>query len=284
MIVLALSVGLLGLLPVGSAQAVKSEWMIEGKTISELKLKEEEEKDSLVGGSLSLSVPSKKFTIECKEVKGTGEIDKGGFGELSASLSKCEIPAVKTCKVSEPLTLTAKYTTLETGGKYYAKVEGVGGKPLMTVVLLNEECPLPPKAEVKGSVAAEFSFQPSKKQSLKFSESISKKVNEALVKEKSAELQLTYGLSLAFLGGESILELSGGNKGLEWSLVMGTQLCNQRPAAGTNACAPGQVWEAGTFVEAKQLTGMKFTFGMLETTCATSNFQGNTKEMQGTPL
>jgi hypothetical protein len=270
----------LGLLTMGvlatSSQALTAGWAIKGQSLSELKLTEE--KISLAGGPITLSVPSKGLTLKCSTVEGSGKIFENGSDEATAKLSKCE--ASKTCKVTEPLTLEIKSELIQAGGSFtYDKVQALKeGKPLAGITFTGE-CPLPEKSEVTGSVAAQASLEGHAKQSLKFSESISNTVNAGLKEEGKAELGLSLGKSPAILSGEVITQLTGAKAGEEFWRLPYTALCKSLPADGA-ACPKAERIAAGATFKAEGEVSMQFedAFAPLNMTCtaASSKLTGTT--------
>lgn len=262
----------------GAATAQASEWSIQGKTLAELKLKEE--KISGSGGTTTFSVPSLSTTIKCLETKHSGKIFEGGGDEIVTTLSKCEVVKVPTCKVTEPVTIEAKTQIIAAAGVHYAVIEALKeGKPLTTISLTGAECALPLKNEVKGSVAASISLEEVKEEPLKFSEELSTKVNSALKAEGKAELKLTYGTKPASLSGEAKLSLSGAHAGELWQDVVPALLCKKNEPL----CEVGESYGIPTTLKLEVETATKFVFGALEPSCTASVFEGTTTNA-GPPL
>jgi hypothetical protein len=267
----------------GSAQAIESEWLIEGETLAGLGLKEE--KLSITGGAFTLSVPSKEITIKCSKVEGTGKILEKGADEISASLTGCEVAKFATCKVVEPIKVEGKSVSILTGGNYYRKLESLKEGVALTTVSFKEgtECALPLKNEVTGSVAAGISGEELVKQPLTFSESLSTKVNKSLAGESLAELKLSYGAAKAqaIASGELILALAGAKAGKVWQDANMTHICDTAPNAN-NGCT-GVAYPTETDIKTEQLAALKLKFGKV-VTCTSSKWEGKTKANNGAPL
>jgi len=282
----AIVVCLLGVLAIsaftaGSAWALESEWWVKNKALSGLSPSEEE--ISLTDLPVSLAVPSLEATIECKKSKSSGKIIKGGTNEITLSLSECKVTTMKTCKVSEPVTLKAKTEMIAANGTLYDKAVPLEKeKPFGNITITG--CALPEKNALEGAVAAKPPLDPGTSQVLKFSEAITKTVNTELKEAKAAELELKFGTSTAYLTTELSAKLSGKNAGAEWQNPVFTLLCEQLPAAGTSTCPALQYWPKATVIEAKNQATIELNFnlGVIETTCATSNFTGKTT-MDGGP-
>lgn len=269
----------------GSAEAIESEWLIEGETLSGLGLKEE--KLSLTGGAFTLSVPSKEITIKCSKAEGTGKILEKGADELSASLSGCEVAKLASCKVVEPIKLEGKSVSILTGGNYYRKLESLKEGVALTTVSFKEGtgCALPLKNEVTGSVAAGISGEELVKQPLTFSESLSTTVNKLLAAESLPELKLSYGTAKApaTVSGEFVLTLSGAKAGKVWQDANMTHICDSAPDAN-NGCTGARIaYPTETEIKTEQLAALKLKFGKV-VTCTSSKWEGKTKANGGAPL
>jgi hypothetical protein len=266
----------------GSALAVTSEWMIEGKTFSELGLKEEEA--SFTSGSLKIIVP-KKLTLECQKVTGSGKAFSGGSDEVTLSLTQCTVLGVPACKVTEPMTMAIKAHEIEAGGYYYDIFEPQKeGSLFAQVNLSGAECSLPAKTLLNGSVVSETSIAVSKKQVITFSEGITNKTNKALKEESASEVKLTFGASQAFLVGELGLELSGKNAGKSTALYNFTRLCKVAQTAQNTCPGPGiQYYPEGQEIKLENETQIKFEFG-ITTTCTASKLVGTTATDGAAPI
>ncbi len=254
---------------VASALAVGSEWIIDPETLSDQGITEE--KVALSGGAITLSVPGKKATIKCESIEGTGKIFKGGADEIIAELKKCKL-LESSCTVGETLKIEAKSQPIPVGSTYYEQVEPLTeGKPLATITVKGEKCPLSEKSELVGKVAAESLLELSKKPPLKFSEELTKKANEKLVSEGGAELALKVGSEVAYLSGEITKTLSGGHSGALNERIRFTKLCKSAPGA-QNSCAAN--WGTGTTLRAEKEVSMKFKEGLFNTTCTTAKLEG----------
>jgi hypothetical protein len=277
-----LAIAAMSAIATAGAQAAESEWMIGTQTLAELSLSEEQ--ISLSGGPVSLSVPSKGITVECKTAEKSDKIIKGGSEELTMSLTKCEVVKLTACKVSEPLVLESKSSFVLAGGLAYQKMEALKeGKPLATVVLTGKECALAEHTEVTGSVVGEISLEEHVKQPLKFSEKISKTANAALKEEAQPELALLFGKQAAFLSGELSSALSGKNIGMEFQDVPITRLCKTNPPPN-NVCGGG-VWGINEPLKMEQAEKMKFTLpGGTSFVCDESKFAGTVSQNAGDPL
>jgi hypothetical protein len=280
--VAALALGALALCAIGaaSAQAITSEWMIEGAKLSSIGSKET---IKITGGTVSIAVPALAVTIECKSSSGSGTLFSGGTDEISLSLSACEAPKAKTCKIS-PFTIKAKSELISTGGATYAKLLPSSGESFATIPIAG--CALPEAAQLKGAFAAQTSLSLQKVQPLTFSEAITKTVNESLAKEKASELKLTYGVNTAYIGGEIKRELSGAKAGLAWQQARFTLLCEKKPEAGQTVCPALQYWPKETALIAERVPSvtMKFKLGVAEPTCSSAKIEGKTNSDGAAPL
>lgn len=251
-----------------------SEWDIEGDTLSELKLSEAA--ISISGGPVSIQVPSKGITIKCETAGGTGKLQPEGVEILTASLTTCDFGKLKACKTSKPVVMKAKVRMIEAGGLYYYKLEPVEGTALITISETGEECAFGETILVQGSAVAQPTLQTSTKQPLKFSEETSKAANKALKEKAEAELELSMLKLQTFLSGELLTALSGKLEGELWQDALFTQLCKVPPPLGAITCPVGGLWEAPTLIVGKQLTEMHFEMGVIDTTCKSSKFEGET--------
>ncbi len=273
----------LGMAVAATAYAVEAEWMLGSSTLTELSLSEE--KVAISGGTVTLTVPEKAITIQCKATGGSGKLLKAGLGELSLSLKACEVLKLP-CKVSEPVTIEAKTSSLLTGGLPYEVLEGTKeGKPLSTITVTGKECVLPEKSELTGKVAAQISLEESVKQALKFSEATSKAANKALKEESKAELTLQLGKSVAYLGGEPLTSLTGEKHvGEEFDDVFATKLCKEDPPA-RDECPAAKNYPATTTVTAEKEGSVKIVpAGMGGFICDASKLEGTLNQASGAPL
>jgi hypothetical protein len=268
----------LSLLAAVPAQAVESEWLVEGKTLSEsLSV-------SLVSKPVSLLVPPLGITIECKKAEGSGTIFKGGSEELKATLTLCTVVKLEACKV-ESLVLGIKTKMISAGNAYYDKAESSKeGTPLTKVVIKGAECPIAPKnkeASVTGAFATEITPKEEFEPPLKFSEKISAVVNSALKEEKGSELSLKYGSSTAYFSGEFVPPLNPQRRSQQAPF---TRLCD---IAMTVCGGIGTPYPANTVIEAVAETEVSFILGSVPiviATCELSEFEVETLSAGGAPL
>lgn len=282
LLVTALSALALGGIMATSAHAVKSEWMIKDQTLAKLKVKEETV--AVTSGPLTLSVPSKSFTLECLKGEGSGKILEKGADEATLTLAECKVVGASGCELNGAVGLEVK-SQLITAGDYYRKVESLTeGKPISTISLKGEKCTLPAKNEVKGSVAASFSSEELTSQTLSFSEAISSTVNKALKEAGEAELKLSFGEFAAILSGKLSLKLTGANSGKEFHLAGITKLCKEPAVNGT--CPNGKVWPSETLLSMEHAAPVvtKFKIGIAEFQCQYSVLGGPTTIEEGEPL
>lgn len=266
-----------------ASEAQAAEWDIEGETLSELKLSEAAV--TISGGPISIMAPSKSFVLKCESASGTGVLLPGGVENLTESLSECNLSSPLSCKGGKPTAvIKAKLKLIEAGGAYYYKLEPQEGTTLITVSGVNEECVFGEQILVKGNVAAQPLLQMSAKQSLKFSEELTKSANKALKGQGEAELELSMLKITTFLSGEFLGALSGKLAGLEWQAFPFTRACKDPPLIGTSECQPTKLWPEKTAIVAKQLTEMHFDMGAVETTCSVSKFEGETTSAGAAPL
>lgn len=282
LLVSALCALTLGGVVASSAHAVQSEWMIKDKTLAKLKLKEETV--TFTGGPLAFSLTGKKITIECSKAEGSGKIFQGGTDEAKVTLTGCTVAGAPVCKVTEPVKLEAK-SQLIWAGDYYRKLEPlVEGKPLATILFKEGECSLPPKSEVTGSVAANFSSEELTSQPLTFSEEITSTVNKGLKEAGKAELKLSLAKISVILSGKLSTKLSGANSGKEFHSVAMTKLCEEPPEQGF--CPEGDAWEAGTLLRLEHAAPVvtKFRIGLASFQCTNAVLGGPTNVEEGDPL
>ena len=278
----ALAVLIVGTIGASGASALESEWALEGEGLAELKLKEE--KVGGAGGAVSLAVPGLGATVKCLESSESGKALEGGSGEITATLTKCEVVKLTACKVSEPLVMEAKASLIEAGGYFYGKLEALKAeKPLMTVVIKGAECALPEENKVTGKVAAAISLAEKKEQPVTFSEATSKKVNEGLKAEGEAELSLSFGKQAASLSGEFLISLKGANSGKEFALAPRTKLCKVAPMVN-DRCPALKNYAAGTTLTFTNNVEFKFVYGALEPACKIAFLKGTTAAAIGSPL
>jgi hypothetical protein len=272
----------LGALASSEAGAAKSEWAIEGQTMAELKAKEEAILGT--GKSASILVPGLESTITCLEGKLSGKIFEGGTDEFTTSLSKCEVVKRPTCKVTEPISVKAKTELLQTGGYYYFKLLAAsGGSPLATITITGKECPLPESSKLEGTAVAEVPLEDAVDQSFKFSEEITKKVNESLKAEKEPEIALTFGKQAAKVSGEFVPPRMIAPMP-RWRRIAPTKLCTEK----VPRCPPEATLPAGTAIETSNLSKSKFVYKigepLFEPICNVSNLDGTITAETGAPL
>lgn len=253
------------------AMAFETEWMLEDKSLSELKV--EKVGVAFSGGAFSILVPSKKITLECKKVEGTGTLLKGAGDTLSLTLGECK--TTSGCKVSAPITLKAKTTLIQVAGEmYYERLEPQEtGQPLATFKYISEGCALPLESKLTGNVAAEPLSDESIEQGLNFSETISVTANKELKEEKATELSLKVNEAEAFLSGKLKMITSG-----EFATQQAARnmfhgyLCTAKQGVCVGLARIGP--PATLKMEAE--TEALFTFGAFSTTCTTSKWEGAT--------
>jgi hypothetical protein len=261
------------------AHATESEWMLDGSTLTELE--KSEASVSLVSKPVTLTVPSKSLTIECKKDEGSGKIFKGGTQELKATLTGCTVAKSEACKV-ESLVLNVKTKMISAGDVYYEKIEAAKeGSPITTVVIKGEKCTQPKETAVKGSFAAEISMEELAEPPMKFSEKLSETVNKELKAEGESELSLSFGESAAHFVGEFVPPPILPPRQEE--PLPFTRLCDTKGAT----CAGLHIYPANTpFVALSQVT-INFRMGtspVIETNCSTSGFEAETTAISGAPL
>jgi len=192
---------------------------------------------------------------------------------------------VPACKVAEPLLIEAKSELILVGESRYAKLVPLNAeKPFATITLTGAECGFAEKNELKGSVAAEPSFDELVSQPLHLSELVSKTVNEGLAKEKAAELSLKLGAASASLSGDLSSALVGAEAGKEWVQVGLTRLCKAQLAT----CTEVQTVKKGSTIKAESEITTKFKYEKkgvpVSATCTTSTMEGITAVESGAPL
>jgi hypothetical protein len=284
--VLAVAICLVVFAAVGIARA-EGEWEVAGRTLAELKLKEE--KLTVANKSLTLSVPGIGVTISCGEGSASGKLFEGGGDELATSFSKCEVAKLAACKVTEPVTMEAKTVPLAAGGSFYEKLEALKAeKPLMTVFVKGKECSLAEENKVEGAIAGEVTLTEQKEQPLSFSEALSKTVNEKLKADGKAELKLSFGKQTAYLGMKPVLSLAGANSGAEWQRAENTRLCDSEAEIAQDRCPAGKDLPSGTTLKAVNRTEPRFFYEVsgnpVSVPCNVSKLTGTTSAAVGAPL
>jgi hypothetical protein len=270
---------LLGVLATGTmtAAAHASDWLINGKTLTELSLKEE--KISGSGGPVELTVPAKNIRISCEKAAITGVILPGGSDKVEAQLSKCSVFNLKTgekltpCGIKEPAVLTTKSELIYVGGNFYDKLNPQSEKSMGTITITGALCVPQGTYSVSGAVAGKITMEPLVKRTEEFSGAISETVNTALVKEGKSALALSFGASAATLSGKLTLELSGGNAGGEWTRAIGTKLCTELEAL----CTAAHTYPVKTAVKVIREADMEFLYGGTSIVCEESKLEGFTE-------
>src|SRR6187399_103708 len=172
---------------IASSQAIASEWVIRGETLSELALKEEGL--SLLHEPFTVSLSGISLTIECKENKGGGKIIAGGAAELKSVFAACKSSGSPGCKLSGSAPFNAKLALMEAGGNLFVELLPLTGTSFGTWIL-GEECSLGEEVLVKGALAGQFSGGFEKTHTLKFSEEFTNTINKELEKESRPALAL----------------------------------------------------------------------------------------------
>lgn len=279
----AIALVALAVLAFGSiaAGARAAEWAVGSKTFAELKVKEEK---TTLSGQISILVPKLSVTVKCSTTSGSGKAFEGGSGEVSASLSGCEVSGAPSCTVIQPIELKAKTTAIAAGENYYdslAALEKEG--TLAKVNFKGEKCALPLENTVKGTVAGQPSWGQDVKWGMAFSEAISSTANEALAKEEKAKLELLFGKNTAFLVGELGVKLSGVNAGKEWQGTEFTRLC-EIPQSAQNTCPALHYYPEEQELKFEKETEFKFDYGTGNTACATAKLVGMTHTDGAAPV
>src|SRR6188472_668449 len=181
-------------------------WTIEGKTMTELALKEESVTSA--AAPITIEVPKLLLKIECEAEKGSGKIISTSTDEATMELSKCKVVEPKTCAVSEAITIKAKTELIKKGGIVYDVLKPLTGEVFATLLLKNETCALPKELKLTGSTAGQLGLEEVAKQPLKFSKAIA----------EAAGTSMLAGTSPAFVVGTSNRELSGVHKGAKWGV------------------------------------------------------------------
>jgi hypothetical protein len=257
----------------------KSEWVINGETLSELSLTEE--KISVTGGSTSI-VLSSGVKLTCKKSEGSGKIFQGGTDEVLLTLTSCELVKFPECTVSEPVKLETR--TLASSGSYYETVQALKeGSPLSTVTLKGKCNSLPEKSKLDGAVAAEASEEVTPEPSLTLSQGITETVNGELEAAEYEKLQLMFGEQLAYLEGKLVMVLAGENAGMALDDWVFTRLCKVA-ATQQNTCPGNQFWPEETELKLEKETSMKFAVGVATTVCSVSKMKGQTAIEGSAPL
>lgn len=214
--VTALFISLLFIL--GSATvAAAYEWNIAEEDLSSLEISKES--IALSGKVFELSVIPFGLKVNCTSMSGSGEITEGGKSATTVSLSGCTVLEFASCKVKSPgqsfgtlsMSATGESFAKEKGGvvKYYDTFS-----PKTTIEIVSELCPFSELTlgELAGTTAAEVpkAFQESKERTQTFTQKIA---------EESGTSGLTYAEENAVLTGTAIMQLAGGNAGLQMGII-----------------------------------------------------------------
>jgi len=275
-----LAVLAVGMICAPVAQGVDSEWLIENRSLSELKLEKEEL--SLSSKALTLSVPKLATTILCKENAGSGGILSNGTAQFKLTLGECEVVKIPTCELIEPVGFNAKSELIEPGGEFYEKFVPLEGTSFGTLKFTGEECALPESMSIKGAVAATMTAGMKVEHTLEFSKEISEKANAALKAETQPELSLLAGAHTASVAAAVLAALSGASEGEAWEQAGGrVKLCKNNTG---NRCPAMENYPAKTPIKAKSEVEILFTMGALQTRCSESWLEGATDVSDGPRL
>lgn len=179
-------------------------WTIEGKTLTELGLKEESVLST--AAPFAIEVPKLSLKVECEAEKGSGRVISPSTDEATMELSKCKVVESKVCTVAEPIVLKAKTELLKKAGIVYDLLKPLTGEAFGTLALKGEACALPKELKLSGSTAGQLGLEEIVKQPLKFSKAIA----------EAAGTSMLAGTSPAFFAGTSNRELSGVHKAAKW--------------------------------------------------------------------
>ncbi|HEY0392121.1 MAG TPA: RHS repeat-associated core domain-containing protein [Solirubrobacterales bacterium] len=196
----------LGIAALYAAPAPAAVWTIEGKTLTELGLKEESVAST--AAPFTIEVPKLLLKVECEVEKGSGKIISPSSDEATMELSKCKVVEPKTCAVSEPIVIKAKTELLKKAGIVYDVLKPLMGEVFGTLILKNETCALPKELKLTGSTAGQLGLEEIAKQPLKFSKAIA----------EAAATSMLAGASPAYFAGTSNRELSGTHKAAKWGV------------------------------------------------------------------
>jgi len=194
----------LGVAAVWASAAPAAVWTIEGKTLTELGLKEE----SVVSTAapFTIEIPKLSLKVECEAEKGSGKIISPSIDEATMELSKCKVVESKVCTVTEPIVIKAKTELLKKAGIVYDVLKPLTGEVFGTLTLKGETCALPKELKLTGGTAGQLGLEELTKQPLKFSKAIA----------EAAGTSMLAGTSPAFFVGTSNRELSGAHKAAKW--------------------------------------------------------------------
>jgi RHS repeat-associated protein len=202
-------------------------WTIEGKTLTELGLKEE----SIVSTAVpfTIEVPKLSLKVECESEKGSGKILSPSTDEATMELSKCKVVESKVCTVTEPIVLKAKTELIKKAGIVYDFL-GAKETELGTLKFKGAECPFPLELKLKGTTAGQLGLEEAVKAPLKFSKAIA----------EAAGTSMLAGTSPAFFIGTSNRELSGVKKGAKWGVCALCGLYSYGAEEGYGASNPAE--------------------------------------------
>jgi hypothetical protein len=213
-LLLALAMALM-LSGIFAGSALAAEWIVEGKTLSELGLTKETV--SSTGGTVTLGLPSINLKIVCGSAKGTGQIMVSKKDEGALELSTCLIQDNKgntspSCVIGEPLTINAATELVEdkTTGAIYDVLKPQTGKEALAILSFKsakgKECLLEEEYQITGNAAVQFK-ETAAEQSLAF------------IEPKAIEVGLFIGIHPVPITGTIKEKLTGAKAGAKWGVV-----------------------------------------------------------------
>lgn len=265
---------LFGILAMGivATGAQAQTWLVEGKSLTELKQKEE--KFTVANkGTITLSVPALKATIKCEKAEGSGKIFEAGTDELTLTLLSCSAAEFSKCKV-EPIKLEAKTKLVQSSNSVYEEIEPKE-KAFGTVTITGAGCALPEKSSLTGLIIAETPLEELVERPVTMSEAITSKAKEEL----KTEFNLKFGAQAAKLSGEYLMKLSGADIGEAWQPEVITKLCH----LSLQFCTAGETYETGTEITLVSEVQTRFEFTQ-NVVCTGSTLQGSNILKEGAQI
>jgi hypothetical protein len=185
-----------------AAQAAP-EWTIAGKKITTL------EKVLSVKHLILIKVPGVGVELHWTIGHEEKTIHPGGTGDGSMTLSKAVLEGKIPCTVSEPTTIKFKDKLVEHSGAIYDIYE----LEKVVIKFSGAECPFPKENSFAGPFA---SLVPSTEAATMPVKEVSEETRKLLNSALGLKLGLLWRAFSAVLESESLLELSGENKGKVW--------------------------------------------------------------------
>lgn len=198
-------VAMVALSAVAASSASAHEFYIEGKSMTELGLKEETVSSEIEGVTLS-SVSG--VEVICTETAGTGTIKAGGAGSMTLRFNKCSVATPVGCKVKSIVLENMASKLVEVEGKLADEFSpGKSGGILFVL----------PLEDLGASLCSQAGEWPIEGELTGRTGSEAEKEAGALNFTNTSGSHLLYRGSLLTVTGKGEVKLSGVNKGRKWS-------------------------------------------------------------------